>query len=79
MQGLVKIHSRNAYRVKSSGLETPFTIDETITFKECSYGSKDEKLDNLRMRTGRNYLMYDKTEGIVRYAMTNKITLMNSK
>jgi hypothetical protein len=60
-----------------NGIETPFTVDQTMEYDECAAYPPD--ITTLRLKLNRNYILYEAREKIVRYAMTTKITPLGGK
>ncbi|XP_023223735.1 nidogen-1-like [Centruroides sculpturatus] len=72
--GVIRSHSSRSYRLEGNNLEVPFTVDQTISYTICEFEPQDPKLDIMRLKVTRNFIVYDDKEQIVRYAMSNKIS-----
>ncbi len=68
--GTIKSYTSHTYRV--DGVAQRFTVDQTITFKECP-SRPDDGTYMLKLNVIRNFLVYGDREEIVRFAMTNRI------
>ena len=64
----LRSHSSRSFRMEGNSLETPFTVDETITFVGCSFIPKDTQAQGVRLDVSKNFIVYDSKEQIVRYA-----------
>ncbi|XP_067119899.1 nidogen [Centruroides vittatus] len=77
--GVIRSHSSRSYRLEGNNLEVPFTVDQTISYTICEFEPQDPKLDIMRLKVTRNFIVYDDKEQIVRYAMSNKISPLTSE
>nr|XP_040583540.1 nidogen-like [Lepeophtheirus salmonis] len=49
----------------------PMNVEQRITFEECDGNSG---IREIKLHSGRNFVVFDEAEGIVRFALTNKVT-----
>ena len=76
--GLISSKTEHLLTVEGSNEVITFTVDQTVSWDECS-GSQGLHLtrassSTMRLSSARNFIIYDRTEQIVRYAMTSSIS-----
>lgn len=65
----LRAHSSRAHRLEGIAVDTPFTVDQTITFNGCSFIPDERRA--IRIHVGHCQIVYDvadEKEPIVRYA-----------
>lgn len=73
--GLIRSRSSHSYIVEGTSQENPFTVEQTIEYDECPWASPVPlEMDTITMKVGRNYIIYDLTQQIARYAITSKVS-----
>lgn len=67
------IHSKTSYTVSvdNSPEEFPVTVEQTISYTE--YCSTSNQQGAFRVKAARNFISFEETERILRFAATNKI------
>ena len=72
--GTIRSHSSRSYKLAGvSGVEYPYTQDQTITYQGCPYDTQNPGEDTTRLKFSRGLTTYESTEGIIRFAMNTKI------
>ena len=71
--GNIKSSASHTYRV--DGVAYQFNVDQTITYTECAAQPMND-LGTLRLGVNRNFIVFGEGEEIVRYAQTNKMSLV---
>ena len=56
----------------------PFTVRHRVDFDECPHTAL-AVATVLKLRVARNFVTYDATEKIIRYAMTSKVSAVNGR
>lgn len=78
--GTIRSKSSHSYKVEGTSVENPFTLVQTIEYKECPWAAPvPPELDTTTMKVGKNYIMYDAAQGIGRFAITSSITPVDGK
>lgn len=73
--GTIRSKSSHSYKVEGTSVENPFSLVQTIEYKECPWAAPvPPELDTTTMKVGKNYIVYDVAQGIGRYAITSMIT-----
>ncbi|ODM99647.1 Nidogen-1 [Orchesella cincta] len=73
--GTIRSRSSHTYRVEGTSVDNPFSLVQTIEYNECPWAAPvPPELDTTTMKVGKNYIVYDSTQGIGRYAITSTIT-----
>lgn len=72
--GVIRSRSDRTFRVNNVGRR--YTWDQTIAFDECTNDPSRSNRETMRLGVTRNFVIYDPQDRIVRYAMSNKISLM---
>ncbi|PVD26094.1 hypothetical protein C0Q70_13762 [Pomacea canaliculata] len=70
--GLIKAFSVRSYRVNDIAFR--YTWDTTITFVECE-ADPSVRPDTMRLSVTRNYVVHNDKDQVLRYAMSNKVTV----
>lgn len=72
--GMLRSTSSHSYTVEGTSIENPFRVEQTFEYEECPWASPvPEELETMSMKIGRNYIVYDLSQEIVRYAITSKV------
>ena len=74
--GLVKSFSVRTYRVNDVAFR--YTWDQTLSFKECE-ADPSPRVQTMRMAVTRNFVRHSNKDQVVRYAMSNKVSVMTGK
>nr|CAD7429100.1 unnamed protein product [Timema monikensis] len=61
------------YRLDGVPVDNPFTVEQTVRFSECPHAPLN--VSTVRLKVARNFISYEGRENIIRYAMTDKVTL----
>ncbi|KAK3852669.1 hypothetical protein Pcinc_040754 [Petrolisthes cinctipes] len=74
--GQLRSRSSRVFRLKGQTIDTPFTVETTIDFNECTWRPRDlAGPDTLRLKVAENiFIQYDGPEEIVRYALSAKVS-----
>ncbi|KAL1109917.1 hypothetical protein AAG570_014151 [Ranatra chinensis] len=71
--GVFRSQSEHVVQIENSTVTFLFQKDETIEFNEyCSDANQD--FVNLRLKSARNFILFDTKEGILRFSSTNKVS-----
>ena len=76
--GLISSRSEHKYEVEGTNKVVPFTVEQTIRWEECS-GSEGlvlRRRNTAKLMSSRNFIIYNKADEIVRYAMTSNISTL---
>ncbi|XP_064478042.1 nidogen-1-like [Ornithodoros turicata] len=66
--GVVRSHLAHSLQLEgSSSLPIPYVVDQTISFEQCPH-SPEAQSSTQRLHVNRNYITFDPTDSIVRYA-----------
>ncbi|GAB6025426.1 hypothetical protein CHUAL_011172 [Chamberlinius hualienensis] len=75
--GLIRSQAKHVFKFEGQATqETPFKLTMLISFDDCEHSPKDSELHTLRIQHSRTFYMYDRSEQIVRYGSSNKITTL---
>ncbi|KAK7504328.1 hypothetical protein BaRGS_00004632, partial [Batillaria attramentaria] len=72
--GLIKSFSVRTYRVNDVAFR--YTWDTTLTYEECDADPSPD-LHTMRLAVTRNYVRHNEQDQVVRYAMSNKVSVMS--
>ena len=80
--GYITSKTEHLYTIEGTNNVVTFTVDQSVSWEECS-GSRGLHLTRtssptMRLASTRNFIIYDKNEQIVRYAMTSSISPLAS-
>ena len=71
--GILRSHSSHVYVIEGTSHENPFNVEQTIEYDECPWASPvPPELETIKMKVGRNYIVYDSEHQIARYAISSK-------
>lgn len=73
-RGLIKSFSVRTYRVNDVAFR--YTWDTTLTYEECE-ADPSPPLHTMRVAVTRNYVRHSQQDQVVRYAMSNKVSVMS--
>ena len=71
LTGEIRSYMTHTYRV--DGVPYRFTLDQTITYKECQAQPLSD-LNTQRLVATRNFIIFNADEQVVRFAQTNRIS-----
>nr|CAD7200894.1 unnamed protein product [Timema douglasi] len=71
--GVMVAKSSLIYRLDGVPVDNPFTVEQTVRFSECPHAPLN--VSTVRLKVARNFISYEGRENIIRYAMTDKVTL----
>lgn len=74
--GALRSQSSHSVVVENSGQEYQIAVDQSVYYTEhCSQDS----VTTLKLKTARNFINYESTEKILRFASTTKISKVSGK
>ena len=76
--GLISSRSEHVYEVEGTNKVIPFTVEQSIRWEECS-GSEGlvlRRRNTMKLMSSRNFIIYNKADEIVRYAMTSSLSAL---
>ncbi|XP_042869908.1 nidogen-like isoform X3 [Penaeus japonicus] len=73
--GQLRARSSRVFRLKGQTIDTPFTVETTLDYEECSWKPRTPQEDEtIRLKVAENiFIQYDAPEQIVRYALSAKV------
>nr|CAD7444676.1 unnamed protein product [Timema bartmani] len=75
--GVMVAKSSLIYRLDGVPVDNPFTVEQTVRFSECPHVPLN--VTTVRLKVARNFISYEGRESIIRYAMTDKVTLSSGR
>ncbi|XP_015113339.1 nidogen-2 isoform X5 [Diachasma alloeum] len=72
-RGALRSHSSRKYKLSGNPTEYPFTVDQTITYQDCTH-VKPSGDNTTKLKFSRGLTTYEAREGIIRFAMNTKMT-----
>ncbi|KAI1284954.1 Nidogen-1 [Halotydeus destructor] len=69
----IRSHSKRSYRLNENSVEIPFIVDQHIYFESCPFKDEERKFESIVLEVSKNYIVYEETYGIVRYAANYRI------
>ncbi|XP_060577111.1 nidogen-2-like [Ruditapes philippinarum] len=69
--GVIRSSSDRTFHVNN--VASRYTWDQVINYEECLFDPSQNEEDSQRLSVTRNFVIYDSTDRVVRFAMSNKI------
>lgn len=73
--GMIQSQTSYIVTVENSPEQFPVTVEQTISYTEYCPSSVNE--GTFRVKAARNFISYEETENILRFAATNKISSLS--